>query len=249
VRIQKMEPYNSTNFEHYLKVCWILKIRLQSCRLLLWKNSFSVIDLESSALQLRKSIESVAQLCIVLGDIEHSDLPKRIQRDYRADDILKHLKKADRLVFPHHSRLYKVSEGEDKEPGQWKLDVTAASDDDTQKILLIYRRCQQILHDHRSYHNSINGQLTPDVLFSSLNAMRADNQWIWNRFWQHSSMLQSKLFFVNFGDDTKFERPSIVKQEGLFSSDLRVDFEPNSFADFHEPIVWSSDAQMNDQST
>ena len=63
----------------YIKGCWILKIRLMSSRRLLWKNEFSLIHFEQAVLQIRKITEGYAQLNLLLGQIEHSEIPNKIK--------------------------------------------------------------------------------------------------------------------------------------------------------------------------
>ena len=227
----------------YVKAAWILKIRLQSCRKLLWKNTFSIIDFEFAALQNRKSIEAVSQLCLLLAEIEFEDLPARIRNAYKTDEILKYLKRIDKLKIPNFARLDLVSEQSLKNgPRNWRLDITPSGDEDFTKILAIHSNTQKILHDRKSYYNAIDRTLQVETMFPILNTIRSENQWMWNRFWQHHTTLRDQLFFINLGPAESTSCPTVISEKTLSPVEVDLDFLPESFADFTSPVTWETES-------
>jgi hypothetical protein len=73
----------------------------------------------------------------------------------------------------------------------------------------------------------------------NLNALRSDNQWLWNTFWHHFIDLQHNWFFIDLGEDTSATQPRIIKEEGLLQEEIEVSLDPDMIADFSGVIDWS----------
>ena len=221
----------------YIRTCWILKIRLISARRQLWGDEISLIHLESASLQIRKICEGIASLCVVISDIEFEDIPD-VRSDYQVGKIFNFLNKTQKLKFPNSARLNKVVDNKDQ-PSQWNLDEKSADGSEVKRIKGLHDRLGMIMHEKSSYAEWPSQSEAYAALVSDFKNLRAEHQWLWNRFWHHSTRIKGKLFFVNFGAMTNSTQPSIVKMGGLIDGDLDIQFDPNYLADFTNEVDWT----------
>ena len=221
--------------ERYLRAAWILKIRLMSSRRQLWDNQTSIIHIENSVLQIRKACESICHMSLVAAEIDLVDVSKTLYDKYDVGAIFKGLPETGALHFPRFSRL-SLKEA-NKNSSTWDLIRHDFDPVDLDRLKRIFYKCGNILHENTIYKNF--GFLTKGAVSNGLNALRADHQWLWNRFWHHSIVLKEHWFFVNLGDMTSAAQPTILKEEGFLQEDLIIDFDPDVIADFNGNIDWS----------
>ena len=173
--------------EKYLRTCWIIKIRLISSRRTLWANEVSLIHLENGCLQIRKICEGIAYLCIISADIKHEEIPS-LRKEYKVGKIFKALKAKNKLHFPPYARL--IDKGQ-IEPGKtsWHLNFEPVQDADIERVEKMHERAGNVLHEFSPYRDMVGKDEAARVLLRDLNSIRADHQWIWNRFWQHGGFV------------------------------------------------------------
>lgn len=223
--------------ETYLRAAWVLKIRLLSSRRHLWGDAISLIHAETALLQVRKSCEAIGYMCVVAAEIEHEASLQKHRKDYKLGRLLKALSREDKLHFPQFARLTKIADGE---PAKWQLASEPANKSDIDKLETIHERSGDLLHEP-SLHNTgwpEHSELARNKLDELFGSIRANHQWIWNRFWQHSIQLRGNLLFVNLGDASSNSQPWIIKQDGLLTDDLSLNFDPDYLADFNGPFDW-----------
>lgn len=222
--------------ERYLLGAWFVKIRLMSSRRQLWANEASLIHLENSALQLRKICEMISYMCIAAAGLETGTISRSL-KGYKVGSILRALEKSNTLRFPRHARL--SNEQADQVPRRWKLDIAATHTADIARTESIHERTHKVLHEFPLFGSFPNQTDTPGVLIETRNAMRADHQWLWNRFWQHAIFIGDQLLFVDFGDVQQHDCPTIMMHEGFLNEDIALSFDANFLADFTDKINWA----------
>lgn len=168
--------------------------------------------------------------------MEFGDIPNSKKRGWNALTILQYLSEQQKLVFPAAARLKVKERVGDKQV--WEMLVSEDNPDDVKKLKSIIKNTQRLLHDHSSYLDVLTNHLSQETLAHNLNAVRADHQWLWNRFWHHHANIRGKIFFVDLGNPSDTSCPTFVLQEGLFPADIDVNFDPNVLADFDGDIGW-----------
>ncbi len=221
----------------YLLGAWFLKIRLMSSRRQLWAKEASIIHLENAALQFRKICEMISYMCIAASGIETGEIPTSL-KGFQVGLVLDALAKGGNLHFPRPARLsqQEIQEGDTQ---RWSLDIAAATAVDISRIRSIHQQTNQMLHEISPLGKIPNGNDAPASVYSTLLAMRADHQWMWNRFWQHAILINEKILFINLGETDQHERPTIIKHEDLLKEEIHVQFDPDCLADFSGKIDWS----------
>lgn len=223
--------------KHYLRMCWVIKIRLMSCRVHLWQPEVSLIHLETAALQISKICEGVMALCLIAGNIDRKDIPKKYQKKYRVGEVLKYLEHNNMLRLPHRARLTQASEKQ----GHWFLKIHNADEPEMLKrIITTWNKTGNILHEFSS------PDIWPDteetavtMLLGELNAIRSDHQFLWNYLWQHALILETtEIFVVNMVAADETTRPTIIRMENFGDINLDFAFQPKFVSDFSEPIDW-----------
>ncbi len=224
--------------ERYIRTSWIIIIRLMSSRRQLWDKQVSLIRLESACLQMRKVCECIAQLCLIAADINFNDIPHGLRKKYEVGKILNYLKKSNRLKFISRARI-KCADEESK-PRQWILDIKDPQDEDRQRVVKIFNACGNILHETSPYKPfPCTTEEATGPLLHTRNAIRADQQWLWNFMWQHSiQIVDSKIFFVDFNDMNVITQPLLIKHDGFLDQELDFEFDPEFVSDFVGPVNW-----------
>ena len=225
--------------ERYVRAAWILKVRLISARRQLWADQASLIHLESALLQMRKVCEGIAQMCVIVSEVETETHDSALRKDYKVGAVFKLLRKRKSLYFPGHARLTKRDGAEN--PAVWDLSTSAATQEDIDRVSKIHSRCGTALHE---FHLLTDWPSSSDEarqqLAKNLNAVRGDHQWLWNRFWGHAITLRGSLFFVSLDDCTQASRPFVIKENGLVEGDLAIEFDAEYLADFTGALVWAN---------
>lgn len=226
--------------ERYLRTCWIIKLRLMSARRQLWDHQgCSLIHLENSCLQIRKSCEGIAQLCLVAAHVEHDTIPAKIRKKYEVGRIFKYLKSIRKFKFISRARMLPLKN--EKNSKKWLLKKEEPDENDVNRVIKIFNRCGNVLHE-----NSAFGPFPSDLdeavatIAHNRNAIRADHQWLWNFLWQHAILLtDSPVFFIDFHSDDDTCAPGVVQYKGFLDEDVEFDFHPDYIADFSGPIDWN----------
>jgi hypothetical protein len=218
----------------YLRGAWVLKIRLMSARRQLWDHQTSVIHIENAVLQMRKSCEAICYLCLVAAEIDLVEVSKALYGDYRVGATLKKLPGKGVDHFPRFSRLSQKAANE--ENSGWELDRHDLDPTDIDRVIAISNQCGNLLHENNFYRNL--GSLTKQDIWLNLNALRADNQWLWNRFWHHSVVLQHGWFFISLGDMASASQPMMIREEGFLQEELELGFDPDLIADWTGIVDW-----------
>jgi hypothetical protein len=228
--------------EQYVRVAWILKIRLMSARRQLWDQQTSLIHIENSVLQLRKACEAVVHMSLVAADLDQPPISNKLYKEYDVGKILRRLPNNGLDHFPKYSRLNILEAGEHN--SSWELVVANVSTEDLNKITSIHRTSGNLLHENFLYRNL--STLDPVSLSGDLNGFRGDHQWLWNRFWRTAANLSGTIFFVDLGDNTAASQPTIIKQADLLKEDVELNFDADVVADFSERVEWPLDRPRSD---
>ena len=228
--------------ERYVLGAWFVKVRLMSSRRQLWAREASLIHLENSALQFRKICEMISRMCIAASGFETGTILKS-PKAYQVGAVLKALADANKLHFPRHARLAQQPTTDDG-TGRWTLDISETTQEDISRIKFIHEQTHKVLHEFSLFGNFPDRNDAPTSVYATLQAMRVDHQWLWNRFWQHAIFINGNLLFVNMGDASRYECPTIIKQKDLLKENVKLDFDPDYLADFSGEIDWS---EFNDE--
>jgi len=209
-----------------------------SSRRQLWDKQVSLIHLESACLQMRKVCECIAQLCLIAADINFNDIPHSLRKKCEVGKILNYLKERDRLKFISRVRL-KCADEESTLKVRI-LDIKDPQDEDRQRVVNIFNSCGNILHETSAYKPfPCTTEEAGGTLMHTRNAIRADQQWLWNFMWQHAiQIVDSKIFFVNFNDQKVITKPLLIKHDGFLDQELNIEFEPEFVSDFVGPVNW-----------
>lgn len=208
-----------------------------SARRQLWGSTISLIHLENSALQLRKTCECIASLCVVAADIEFNEIPN-VRRDYQIGKVFTYLSKHNKLKFPNFARLEKLTDNGEG-PIVFKLTEKPVEKEEIDRVKSIHNRCGRLMHERAAYSEWPNASEAPVALWQDLNALRGDHQWLWNQFWQHSNRIKGELFFMSLGENSSASRPTAFKTDKLTEADLAFDFDPEFLADFTGEVDWT----------
>lgn len=223
--------------ERYIRATWMLKVRLISARRTLWGSEYSLIHIESAALQMRKICEALAYLCVLSADIEF-DASHSSQADYRVGATLVRLAQQKRLLFPRRARLEaveKIGSGT-----RWSLKIDDDTKDRRDRVRAIHNRCGSVLHEFQPNFPLPSLNEIERSTWALLNAVRADHQWLWNEFWQHANFLKDEVFFINLGDNSDAnDRPTLFSVEGFLEQPLDLEFDSSFLADFSGTIDWN----------
>lgn len=222
--------------EKYVRAAWILKIRLISARCHLWDNEASLIHIETACLQIRKVCETIAYLCVIAAEIEF-DEPLNLRTNYKVGEVFKRLTRISKLLFPAYARL--TPKDKINEQTIWQLEIKQVKEEDIECVKRIHDKIGNIMHEFSPFSDFPASDALPQTLFHDLNAVRADHQWLWNRFWHHANQLKGTLFFIDLGDMTEATQPIVMKVEGFLDEKIDLDFDPNYVADFSGKIDWS----------
>jgi hypothetical protein len=226
--------------ERYVRAAWILKIRLISARRQLWADQASLIHLESALLQMRKVCEGIAYMCVVASEVEAEVIDTDLRKNYRVGAVFKLLSRRGTLNFPSHARL--TPQDTSRTPAVWQLVQTAPVSEEIDRVSKIHTRCGTALHEFSAFSDwPPSSEIAKQHLWTNLNAVRGDHQWLWNRFWQQAITLRSRLFFIDLGDGCKSSQPFAMKESGLVDGDLKIEFDPEYLADFSGALTWSED--------
>ncbi len=187
---------------------------------------------------MRKICECIAQLCLIAADINFKDIPKKIRKMYEVGKILNYLKKRNRLKFISRARLKCADE--DSTPRLWILDIKDPQDEDRQRVVKIFNSCGNIIHETSAYKPfPCTTEEAAGTLLDTRNAVRADQQWLWNFMWQHAiQIVDSKIFFVDFKDKNVITKPLLIKHDGFLDQELDFEFDPEFVSDFVGPVNW-----------
>jgi hypothetical protein len=230
-----MDKNRKLHLRRYLLLAWVLKIRLMSARRQLWDAQTSLIHVENASLQMRKSCEAIAHMCMTAAEIEGTGVSAKLRNEYKIGALFKELHRKGVLRFPQPARL---SQKEAFEVDRtWLLEIAPFEPADIERVGKIHGQLGQVLHDNILLKDA--GRLSAAEITHLQNSLRVDHQWLWNRFWHHSFQFQEKLFFISLGDTTRTSSPTFIKEEGLLDEDLTVDFDPELIADFSFQIDWS----------
>ncbi len=228
----------------YLTIAWVLKIRLISARLQLWHDLTSVIHIEFALLQMRKICEAITRLCLIAGNIDGLAVSKQDYNEFAVGKVLKKVIDRGSKHFPRSARLH----GPDTTDGmgRWELNMTADLDPaEPKRIIKIWNECGKFLHDPMLY--KVINEISFEAVASNLNAIRGDNQWIWNRFWHHSVLIENTWFFINLGDVGNSSQPMIISESGFLGEMKPLEMDPKLIADFNEPIDWKYHGHISTQ--
>ena len=78
-----MDQNRKLHLQRYLLTAWVLKIRLMSGRRQLWDAQTSLIHVENASLQIRKSCEAIAHLCMTAAEIEGNGVNSKLKNEYK----------------------------------------------------------------------------------------------------------------------------------------------------------------------
>jgi hypothetical protein len=182
-------------------------------------------------------------MCVVAAEFEHELIDARMRKNYRVGEVLKALQARNALVFPALARL-----SEHKKMGDqtaWQLAISQLHPADIKRLGKLHSQCGSAVHEFNLDHKwpSIEDHAR-QTLASTLNTVRGEHQWLWNRFWQQAITIRNSLVFIDLGDPNTATRPIVIKQDTLVDGELCIDFEPQFLADFSEPIAWSGKFKM-----
>jgi hypothetical protein len=208
-----------------------------SARRLLWSGELSLIHLESACLQIRKVCEGVAHLTTIAADIHFDEIPS-LHNEYQVGKIFKILKSNDKLLFPQFARLEEKAKLESGNT-HWHLNWEPFKEEEPARVGKIHSATGGLAHEYSPYLEFPDPETAKRLLLLNLNAIRADHQWLWNRFWQHYNQFGQEIFFVELGDQKNTSCPRVTKSEGLLNGDVVVDFDPDFLADFTGEVDWS----------
>ena len=222
--------------ERYVSGAWALKIRLQSARRQLWDRHASLIHLENSALQVRKCCELVAKLCIIAADFHDQKCSQKLMKSHRVGEVFKSLQRQDRFHLPQSINFKKIDAGP---PARWHIEIAEVDNADAGRLSAIHSQTGNLLHELSLYERFVKAHEGPEIIFSTRNAIRADHQWIWNKFWQHMIWMRGEFFCVQLGEVFDSTRPTVMKNDGFTEKELNPDFDPDFLSDFYGKIDWS----------
>ncbi|MCF1461225.1 hypothetical protein FS827_07800 [Agrobacterium vitis] len=228
-----MNEERLSSLKSYILGAWFIKIRLISSRRQLWAKELSIIHIENAALQIRKICEMLSYMSLAMAKFNGYEAPKSL-KGYEVGRVIKSLNAKDELKFPRFARLLK-NEGSD----DWSLNIDGIQDEDLVRIKLIHERTHRALHEISPFEEIPHSEDAESFLKTSLNAIRLDHQWLWNRFWQHALMIDDKMLFIDLGDNTSNSRPTIIKYASLYDGEILVDFDPDLLSDFTGKIDWN----------
>jgi hypothetical protein len=199
--------------------------------------TISLIHAETALLRMRKCCESISYMCVVASEIETDRLERKFRKAYSVGRLLNDLKEQGKLHFPQSARLTKKIEDV---PATWHLNVEVSDTTDADRLSKIHEASGDLLHEPSLHKDGWpeHTDLALARLAPRFNSLRADHQWIWNRFWQHSIRLRGNLLFVSLGDEAESSQPWIIREEGLLREDLKLKLDPEYLADFSGPITW-----------
>jgi|GEM_PF-5048182 len=220
----------------------MLKIRLMSARRTLWANEFSLIHIESAALQMRKICEALAYICVLSADIEF-DATHGQNSDFQVGKTFVRLERQNKLLFPRKARLEPSEESDSNT--KWSLKIEENTDSRRNRVREIHNRCGNILHEFQPDFPFPDSGKIDSWLLHQLNGVRSDHQWLWNEFWQHANFLKNQLFFVSLGDNADAnDRPMLISVEGFLEQHPILDFDPNFLPDFTGRVDWSEFSEL-----
>ncbi|MCP4120464.1 MAG: hypothetical protein GY751_01785 [Bacteroidetes bacterium] len=209
-----------------------------SARRHLWDRQVSLIHLEIACLQIRKICEVVAHLHILAAELEYSDIPVNVRKRYQVGKILKYLSKLHRFNPIYRARL--LAENEIGNETKWQLNIEDTDHEDVDRVISIYNRCGNMLHQLGPYNEHPNNTKEAAIsLLRDRNSIRSYHQWLWNFLWQHAIHLSDTPFlFFNMGSNSEVTMPTFIKHEGFLEEDVVVNFDPEYLADFTGQIDW-----------
>lgn len=221
--------------QRYLRAAWVLKIRLMSARLQLWAAETSIIHVENSVLQIRKACETICHMSLLAAEIDLVQVSKTLYDKYDIGAVFKALPDKGQRHFPRFARLSLAST--ETTNSTWELKKEGFNPTNMERLKRIFHRSGNLLHENAIYKSL--DFLNREHVSLNLNALRSDNQWLWNTFWHHSIDLQDDWFFIDLGEDNSATQPRIIREEGLLQEDIEVSLDPDMIADFSGVIAWS----------
>lgn len=229
----------------YQTVCWILKIRLISTRLIIWNDELSYISIQHALFQLRLITEGYVQLHILASTLQHGGFGKTLKKSYKVRDVFKTLRQRKQKL-----PLFKTSTAESpgfNAPIAETLDFIEVTEDDEQKIANIWSKSGNHLHRKSGFSNwPETEELATQILGHNYHSLRADHQWMWNILWHHSIIIsETEIINVHLGSQTDSSAPKIsylrkASDEGKQDPVTLTspDFIPEFLADFQDGIDW-----------
>jgi hypothetical protein len=236
-----MSVFSKKLVERYVRAAWILKIRLMSARRHLWDQQTSLIHIENSVLQLRKACESICHMCLIAAELDLSTFSQKLYSEHKVGKVFRCLANHGADHFPRRAELTLLEKG--NKNSKWQLVIEDFSRDDLDRVVQIFNRSGNVLHENFLYQNM--DTLTPLALGGDLNGFRGDHQWLWNRFWQTSANLRGALLFVSLGDDSSASQPKIIKEANFLQEDVELEFDPDVIADFSGMVEWVGEQSAN----
>lgn len=119
----------------------IVKQRILHCDNMLSKHTFSVIDMETIALQFRKIFEMSAYTSLLALGLTQ-EVSKRWKNEYPANKVLKYVKSKNDQCLPHPIAIERNSSS-----GAWDAKDIEVEFDYCDFVSEVYPKCDPLLHD------------------------------------------------------------------------------------------------------
>jgi hypothetical protein len=184
--LSKIEPP-----ERYKQLAVRLRDRIEFAELVLKSSAPAWQKAESLALQLRKSIETVAHMSLVATEHGLGELgvPKDIKRHWNAETIFKRLKQRGFNILPSPSRMQNSSDPRFKAVFAGVPEYRLSYDD----LIEMYQWLHNLLHDDNPYR-ALTIEQSHDTALEKLSTLLVR---IKNFTWIHFIGIRGEAFAVD----------------------------------------------------
>lgn len=239
----KKDPNQNELVSGYIRTAWIFKIRMMSSRRQLWGPEVSKIHIESAVLQIRMACECIASMCLLLAELNNSQIAENLKKQYRPGQIFNALISADALNFPNLMRI--DGKPESGEPTTWTMNIDKHTDGDISDVKKIWSMAGNFLHEVSPFKDHpLNATYGERYIFTMLEEWKGHHQWLWNRFWCHAVQIDEELFCIDLQSTSEATCPQVILAKGIVEGDIKTDFDAKALADFNETIIWSEKSEL-----